>query len=333
MRLLPFLMLLLAGCLSATGRKPVGAERRSVPQNPAHVQFIEGEGVRVSRIFRTLIGEEFSDAAMPQWNRPFINLESRLRFARTTKDSDFGLLVTRRPNADEDDTAFEMVSKPVDVTAGARYILQLSAKSSENISGMQGRDGYFVNVIEWIDSDGRLVEATPFDFVASKDALTRTEHTGLVPKKAALAILHIGMDSPEIPEDGWLLIGSVSFRQEDLKTHFWTSASFETTPFILPKDGGEIAWNASVPRGCAVSVQLATAPDAGGAPGSWTPFGGEGGRTDRAFLTSGQQMPTPPDGHVWGALRVMMSTNGIASPTIRSLRAGDTLFSFSGTGE
>ena len=102
----------------------------------------------------------------------------------------------------------------------------------------------------------------------------------------------------------------------------WPTGSFISRPFLAPNNG-KIIWDADVPKGTSLALQLATAPDDNGIPGAWTPFGGEGLDPAKAFLKSGVDLPPMPNNHPWMRYKVTFTGKENKSPVLKSVRIGE----------
>ena len=305
-------LLALVGCVSTHHSMPSRYEA-------AHrVQCIDGI-VRSSRIVRTAFHEDFRKGN-DQWVHPFINLEGRLQFTHGIRGESRGLVISRRKDIEETDTAFEIVTLPFEVTSGAAFRLAISAKGSADFNLQKGKDGFYVNVIEWLAEDGKLIDTTTFDLKVGVEKSV-TEVVGTIPKKAKMAMVHIGADAPDIPADGFLLLSDVLFEQEDTKENYWPTGYVISEQFKLDGKKRGINWKAKVPGGCAVSLQISTAPDDNGRPGAWTPFYGPENNPNRAYLKSGK-LPTQPEGHVWARYKLSLQSNKRKTPRVYGVSVG-----------
>lgn len=308
-------MALVAGCAST---KEVEVSSRRYLSG-SKVLCMDG-GIRVSSILEIVFQDKFQDEGK-LWQHPVINQESRLRFERR-KGAEGGLFITRRKGAGNEDTAFEMVSSPFKVKEKAAVSLRIEAKSNVNLEQAAPKDGYYVNVIEWLAEDGKLLDTQKFSFRNVEEDAYVAELSATIPKKAYYGILHLGMDAPDIPEDGFILISEVLIRQEKTGENYWPRGSFVSLPFKMPAEG-IIDWDAKIPRGCGIAVQLSTAADKDGEPGVWTPFFGPEGNPRQAFLTPGYAIPEVASNQVWCRYRVTLQSDVKRTPVIYSVTVGD----------
>ena len=305
----------LAGCASS---KEVDVNARRYLSG-SKVICADG-GIRVSSILESVFQDKFQDDGK-LWQHPVINQETRLRFERR-KGTDGGLFITRRKDVDNGDTAFEMVSSPFKVKEKATFSLRIDAQSNVNLEEAASKDGYFVNVIEWLAEDGKLLDTQKFSFRNVEEDAYIAEMNATIPKKAYYGILHLGMDAPDIPENGYILISEVSILQEKSEENYWPRGSFISLPFRMP-EGGTVDWDAKIPRGCGIAVQLSTAADKNGEPGVWSPFFGPEGNPRQAFLKPGQPIPEVADNQVWCRYRVTLQSDVKRTPVIYSVTVGD----------
>ncbi len=84
-----------------------------------------------------------------------------------------------------------------------------------------------------------------------------------------------------------------------------------------------IEWDGVVPAcdpDCAISAQLAVAPDAGDQPGEWSPWYGAGGTGDYYTNATGTLVTTELNGYRWLRYQFLLTGDGNETPTLESVR-------------
>ncbi|MBR4219742.1 MAG: hypothetical protein IKR81_01225 [Victivallales bacterium] len=308
--------LLLGGCVSSAPEENASLNPDNVYESSEHLQC-SNRTIRLARVSKNLLEDNFTGAS-PIWE-DFINFEKRITFTYGEKLGTKGLILTTTKGGD---TAFELRTKPFEVDAGSDYILRLGARASVDLFCAKGHADLYHTQIVWLDEKGKQVGVKPFSYETNQDKVTITTITGQVPENAAKAVIRFGADTPNITPTTYVAYTHISFQSTEKDSPQWPTGSFVSRPFLAPNKG-RIRWEADVPEGTSLAVQLSTAPDDKGMPGVWTPFGGEGLNPDKAFLKSGVKLPKIPNNHPWMRYKVIFTGRESKSPVLKSIRIGE----------
>ena len=313
---------LLAAGLLAAGGAHGASESWLVSANGV---ACESGKLRLDWAARTVLGETFPNGT---GNWQVENYTSALLFERQQEAGAPYLSIRRKGGPC--DTAFSVVSRPVDVTAGALFDLRITARGDPVFARARGHGDHFLMGLLWLAADGQPAEAQPFGLTCKEDDWLETRVSGRVPAGAARAVIHIGADEPDIVSGHPLDIRSVTFSVQSPGEHLTAGeAVSRPIPLVKPSDG--LQWQAECPAGTRVTLHVSTAPDKDGAPDTWSPFAGPDGTAASAFETSGQRLPAWPASARWLRYRIRLTTDNAArSPTVTAVRVGatrDTLWS------
>ena len=102
-----------------------------------------------------------------------------------------------------------------------------------------------------------------------------------------------------------------------VETGTLTSSSFNMTdnsPVQI------IDWDETKPSNCNIKLQLRTAPDSSGTPGTWTDWYGSTGSGDYFINSTGDLIPIELNNNQWMQYRVELSGDGIDTPILEEIR-------------
>ncbi len=284
-----------------------------------HVNCRGGE-LKIANVTRGLFTDDFSGGG-GCWEG-FNNLGNRLAFRFGENRGAVGLTISLK-DGDDADTAFELTSKPFRVMPGSDFALHVSAMGNYDLGHGIGQDGrFFLSRVEWFNGGGNLLGAFPFAVEAGLKSPRPNVFRGKIPLNAASARIRIGADSPDFRRDSFITFTDVRFDSEDAESRLWSSGYIVSAPFPVQAPGSRISWSASVPDGAAVGLQIATAPDNGGAPAAWSSFHGPGMDESRVFLSPGQQLPEVPHDHKWMRYKLVLRSFENRSPSVGSVSIG-----------
>ncbi|MBR4222644.1 MAG: hypothetical protein IKR81_15905 [Victivallales bacterium] len=308
--------MLLGGCISASSNENAALNPDNVYESSEHLQC-SNRTIRLARVSKNLLEDNFTGPS-PIWE-DFINFEKKITFTYGEKLGTKGLILTTTKGGD---TAFELRTKPFEVAAGSDFVLRLGARGSVDLFCAKGHADLYHTQIVWLDEKGKQVGVQPFSYETAPEKVIVTTITGQVPDGAAKAVIRFGADSPTITPTPYVAYTHISFQSTTKDSPQWPTGSFISRPFLAPNKG-RISWEADVPEGTSLSVQLSTAPDDKGMPGTWTPFGGEGLNPDKAFMKSGIKLPQIPNNHPWMRYKVTFTGKESKSPVLKSVRIGE----------
>lgn len=226
----------------------------------------------------------------------------------------------------EIDTAFELTSPPIPVAEAALCRLTITAAHTLDLSMAQGHKESFQNQIRWLDGDGRELEATPFRFAAPSDAWYDVTVESRAPRGAAMAVVQIGFDSPNLFSSRQFRLRSVAWSAQPDRPPYAAEGEMISRPQRMtePCEQGRVCWQADAPEGTNVGLQVRSAVDRDGGPCDWTPLAGPDGTPNSQFTSSGTRLPAIHAGHHWFQYRLTLGTNRAAvTPVVRQVRLGD----------
>ena len=274
--------------------------------------------LRLDERATNLIDDAFTEGVR-DWRTK--NYESVLAFERQ-QENGVPFLSIRNPDKKRD-TAFGLTSRTVAVLPGTRFDLRIVARGPAVFARARGCGEHYHMRIRWLGANGASVETRFFGLDCRPDAWRETRVTGDVPENAERAVIDIGADSPNILPDEPLDIRRVTFSTQT-RGVYRSAGEAVSRPLPFPRQKAALKWKADCPASTRVAFQVATAPDADGAPGRWSPFAGPDNRPDRAFETSGEQLPPLPPTARWIRYRVRLrSDDASRTPAVRAVAVGD----------
>ncbi|MBI2052874.1 MAG: hypothetical protein HYT34_01365, partial [Candidatus Ryanbacteria bacterium] len=133
-----------------------------------------------------------------------------------------------------------------------------------------------------------------------------------------------------VKSDGSLLDGYSFTPEITTAIVFAASGTYVSNPFkpsgSLPRAYNVIEWRESKTNPscstCSLRLQIRTAPDVGGSPGTWSVWFGPQGTGDPAdyfTISRGELIPTNRNGEAWVQYRVEFSGDGSASPILEKV--------------
>ena len=317
--IIPLAALVLGGCVTSSGssEQTTAQPFDSVYESAEHL-LCSKDGIRLSKVVKNLVEDDFSAENLTIWE-PIINFEDRIEFAYGEKLGTRGLVLTTTKGGD---TAFELRTKPFAVNAGSDFLFRIGVRGSVDLERSKGHSDNYHNQIVWLNADDEQIGFQPFTYETVPEKVSITSIPGKVPENAAKAYIRFGADSPNIVKGSFVVYTHISFCSTEKESRQWPTGYFISRPFLTP-NSGKISWNAEIPHGTSLAVQLATAPDDHGMPGVWSPFGGEGLVPDKAFLKNGAKLPPFPNSNPWMRYKVTFTGNNSKSPLLKSIQIGE----------
>ncbi len=114
----------------------------------------------------------------------------------------------------------------------------------------------------------------------------------------------------------------VGFISSSGGTAYATSGNLTSSAFNMSEASPVqiIEWDESKPAGTDIQLQLRTAPDSSGSPGTWTSWYGASGIGTYFTNYLGALVSTALNGNQWVQYRVVLSGNGTNTPTLSEVR-------------
>jgi len=226
----------------------------------------------------------------------------------------------------EIDTAFELTSPPISVAEGTLCRLTIAAAHTLDLSMARGHKESCQNQIRWLDRDGRALEATPFRFTTARDAWYNVIVESHAPRGAVTAVVQVGFDSPNLFGSRQFRLRSMAWFAQTDPPQYAAEGEVISRPQRMtePCEQGRVLWQADMPEGTSVRLQVRSAADHDGGPRDWTPFAGPDGTPKSQFTSSGTGLPAIHAGHHWFQYRLTLGTKRTAvTPIVRQVRLGD----------
>ena len=203
------------------------------------------------------------------------------------------------------DTAWSATSGKIPLKGvGRRYRLGFSIDTTITIKLSNSDGENWRSTIFWYGAGGKEIAKTPIAYSVPKGQRTDVAMLGDIPEGAVSFALRFGFDWPNIGPANRVVFSDLSF--EELADS--PSYAMEATFVSEVREGGDIAWRADVPDGCAVRFQWRGAPSLDEL--AKKPFVGPDG-TDGTFY----EVPFKADA-IAIQYRVMLRSNGKATPAL-----------------
>ena len=209
------------------------------------------------------------------------------------------------------DTAWSAKSGRIPLRAkGRRYRLGFGIDTTIAIKLPNGDGENWRSTILWYGADGSEIAKSPIAYSVPKGQRRNIVQLGDIPEGAASFVLQMGFDGPNIGPANRVVFSDLSFEVMDDKPSYAPMATFVSEV----REGGDIAWRAEAPEGCAVRFQWRGAPSVGEL--ARKPFVGPDGTSasffDAPFRANARHIQ----------YRVLLRSNGDATPTLREVRGG-----------
>jgi hypothetical protein len=187
------------------------------------------------------------------------------------------------------DTAFELRSVPVDVSAGRPFSLSMSYRANRDLSRLAGHKGHYLTRVDWLDAGGEVIGGTAFGFGAAARTWQPLLVEGIVPRDAVRAVIRLGFDHPNLADGEFLALRDIVLQQPQDPPQYVAEGHFVSRPLRATR--GEVTFEADTPPGTVVRLQVASASDRGGRPDVWSPFWGPDGGPDTYYTAPGPLAP------------------------------------------
>jgi hypothetical protein len=273
-----------------------------------------GPQVRLARAWQTVFEDRFAQG-LGQWQ--VHNYRNALEIGVVEDgagvDRRHRLRITRE--AKETDTAFELTSRAVKVTAGGQYRLVLRARHDVDLTQAAGHSRLYWKQIRWLDAAGREASTTEIDLGRADDTWHDDTVQAQAPAQAASAVVRIGFDSPNLSAGAHLEFAHATLEVLRTPAVYVPQGELVSRPLWLgPGDRLPVlTWQAETPAGTSVHVQVRSAAGNDQGPGGWTAFSS----LDR----SGAALPALHRGHGWFQYRVVLATKAeTRTPVLREVR-------------
>ena len=276
--------------------------------------------IQLARHWEAVFVEEFEDG-LGNWN--ISNYEGKLEIGVSEDGATGkGLLVTNHES--KGDTAFEVTSQPIDVPGGAAFRFEFACRSNRSFERLSGHKGQYMTQLQWLDEAGEALDPVAFTFGKSSKQWQVRRVEGTTPGNTVSLVIRFGFDHPNVADKEFLAIDNVRLEVRAEPAAFERSGFILSRPLQVTGDARRISWQADVPAGTAVQLQVASAPDEDGGPGEWSDPTGPDGATTTSFAQPG---PLPPAhaGRPWLRYLAKLETEDPAkTPALSAVKIGDT---------
>ncbi len=209
------------------------------------------------------------------------------------------------------DTAWSATSGQVPLKGkGCRYRLAFRIFTTTTVKLPNGDGESWRSTIFWHAADGKRLSSVPIAFFAQGGLRTDVAVQGDIPTGAAAFSLRLGFDRPNIGPDNHVTLSRLSFEELSDTPPYASEATFVSEV----REGGNVAWRADVPAGCAVRFQWRGASSPEGL--ARKPFVGPDG-TGKTFFDAPFDAAAP-----FLQYRVTLCSNGQATPSLRTVSGG-----------
>ena len=209
------------------------------------------------------------------------------------------------------DTAWRALSGSVPLKRkGPRYRLGFRIDTTVAIKLPNADGENWQNTIFWKDAAGKEMAKETIAYAAPQGVRTDVAVYGNIPAGAASFVLRLGFDKPNIGPANRVVFSDLSFEELADSPSYATEAAFVSEVC----EGGDIAWRADVPAGCAVRFQWRGAASFGELAAK--PFVGPDG-TGATFFDTPFAANAPAIQY-----RVTLCSNGKATPALYEVSGG-----------
>jgi len=215
------------------------------------------------------------------------------------------------------DTAWGVVTalqKLAPENAGRTFVLRAETLGSKRVEGGGGDGETYRGALEWYDADETKIASVPFFFRATT-WLSEKNVSNVAPENAAGFKIRLGFDVPNLEPGEFVVVNKLDLEFVDDARPFSRAGSFVSDVF----EGGAFSWDADVPEGASVAFQVATAQFDGEEPGEFSDFVGPDG-TNGTYYEEPFKIDAPLVRY-----RVLLTPNGQASPSLKSVVVGDKI--------
>ncbi|MEI6499531.1 MAG: hypothetical protein WCP21_00730 [Armatimonadota bacterium] len=273
-----------------------------------HIECRDGKA-RLARHWDTAFTEDF-EQGLGAWQTE--NYESNLKLEVSPDQPHGGSKAFRVSWVKDTDTAWELKSPPLKVSGGNPFELHLWLRNSRGLTTTSPHQGHYESRVEWQDDDGKVVGQTPITYGDANEAWHEIVLAGDTPAGATQAVLRFGFDQPNLAGEDFLALDDLRLLQRTEQSGYETSGEFLSRPFRAPVFPGawKVKWQAEVPPGTKLAVDVRAGTNGGWGPGVWLDFVPAVNGTERVLERN----------LAWLQYRVRMTTQDrLRSPALSNL--------------
>ncbi len=209
------------------------------------------------------------------------------------------------------DTAWSATSGKIALAGkGTKYRLSFRVDTSVDIRAPDKADGAYGSALRWYGADGKQLTSSQLPYFVRKGRPAEVSVCGKIPVGAVACVVKLGFDWPNIGPDNRVTYSALSLEEIPDPPTYAQEARFESEL----GGGGNVAWKADVPDGCAVQFQWRGAERAEDLADQ--PFRGPDG-SGRTYYSS----PFTADAAVV-QYRVTLRSDGRSTPVLREVTVG-----------
>ncbi len=283
-----------------------------------NVEVVDG-AITLARLWEAAFEEGFEDG-LDGWSTQ--NYETKLAIG-IDENGETGSCVLVTNHGAEGDTAFELASLPIPATGGAQFRFSFAWRANRSLSRLAGHKGQYMTQLQWRDEAGEAVDPLPFAFGEASEDWQSMRLEGTIPENAASLIVRLGCDHPNIEANRFLAIDSLRLEVRTEPASYQPTGSVVSRPLGVPADGRRLSWEADVPAGTTLRLQVASAPEEPSGPGQWSPALGPDG-TEQSYFTEPADLPAVHQGRPWLRYVASLATDEPAkAPVLKTVHIDD----------
>lgn len=255
--------------------------------------------VTLQRQWQTLLSEGF-EADLSAW--VLDNFENTLSITPSVQEHHTGQKALVLTHIQGPDTAWELKSQPIAVSANSPIILSFWLKTNRSLTSVLGHGNSYQSHVEWLDKTGKVIGVLPIHYGEAAPEWREISIESRSPAGATHAILKFGFDAPNITTGDVIAFDDLALQARAEKSPFISSGTCTSRPFQVRANATfPVTWKADCPKGTSVSLQTRTAAGGKWSPERWGAWnsqakvaGTAGGWVQyRAVLTTTKPLVTP----------------------------------------
>ena len=285
-RMLPRVAALIAIGLGVLEASPLAAAAdraarfctsRDIACAPGH-----NHAVQLARCWQPVVEWRF-DRDLGNWQ--IKNYQNALKI-EIADDAALGRSLFVHRDDKEIDTAFELTSPPIPVAEGTLCRLTIAAAHTLDLSMAQGPQGVVPEPDPLVGSRRPRLGGHPIPFRRPQRLLVRRDRRVAALRGAAMAVVQIGFDSPNLFSSRQFRLRSVAWAAQPDPPQYAAEGQMISRPQRMtePCEQGRVSWQADTPEGTSVGLQVRSAADRDGGPRTGRPSPGPMARRNPSSL-------------------------------------------------
>ena len=312
----------------------------SIPVATENVCLSSSHGIMAIAESTVVLTDDFKGTLENKWTKP-LNALNIVTFKTGVIDGRPSMIWINEKAEDVPyDTETAIGSKPFSVKDIYELRLEYIAKSTVGTvirKKIIHYDNFDFKICWYKVGEAKPFQEDTFDCETAQDHFVTNRHSFIVPQDAATATLHFGFGKPNFQKGQYFAIADFQLLGFGKNGKISPNASFETVPTLLIGNdfatGNDFAFDGHVPDGATLQFLFSYAPDDGGAPGAWSAWSPElsadgklrpppfAWRFKNNGKPTGKDFPPPPRAW-WIKVKAVMTSNGKAAASIKSITVG-----------